>query len=126
MTSYDIVRKPVITEKSMTAMADKKYTFIVHITANKVQVKKAVEEIEEVTGKQYKELLIVGGGSNAEFLNEITAKETGKVVYSGPDEATAIGNLLVQMISSKEIKDLKEGRKKVKESFKVKVYKGEK
>ena len=45
MTSYDIVRKPVITEKSMTAMAEKKYTFIVHITANKVQVKKAVEEI---------------------------------------------------------------------------------
>lgn len=87
--------------------------------------KKAIEEIEEVTGKEYKELLIVGGGSNAEFLNEITAEETGKIVYAGPDEATAIGNLLVQMISSKEIKNLKEGREKVKESFKVKVYKGE-
>lgn len=45
MTSYDIIRKPVITEKSMAAMADKKYTFIVQITANKVQVKKAIEEI---------------------------------------------------------------------------------
>lgn len=45
MTSYDIIRKPVITEKSMAAMAEKKYTFIVHINANKVQVKKAVEEI---------------------------------------------------------------------------------
>lgn len=45
MTSYDIIRKPVITEKTMTAMADKKYTFIVQINANKVQVKKAVEEI---------------------------------------------------------------------------------
>nr|WP_278680022.1 FGGY-family carbohydrate kinase [Clostridium paraputrificum] len=87
--------------------------------------KKAIEEIEEVTGKEYKEILIVGGGSNAEFLNEITAKETGKIVYAGPGEATAIGNLLVQMISSKEIKNLKEGREKVKESFKVKVYKGE-
>ena len=42
MTSYDIIRKPVITEKSMTAMADKKYTFIVQINANKVQIKKAV------------------------------------------------------------------------------------
>lgn len=88
--------------------------------------KKAVKEIEEVTGKEYKELLIVGGGSNAEFLNEITAKETRKLVCAGPDEATAIGNLLVQMISSKEIKDLKEGREKVKKSFKVRVYKGEK
>ena len=45
MTSYDIKRKPVITEKSMTAMAEKKYTFIVQINANKVQIKKAVEEI---------------------------------------------------------------------------------
>ncbi|WP_066889841.1 50S ribosomal protein L23 [Clostridium nigeriense] len=45
MTSYDIIRKPVITEKSMNAMADKKYTFIVQINANKVQIKKAVEEI---------------------------------------------------------------------------------
>lgn len=45
MTSYDIVRKPVITEKSMTAMADKKYTFIVQINANKVQIKRAVEEV---------------------------------------------------------------------------------
>lgn len=45
MTSYDIIRKPVITEKSMTAMAEKKYTFIVQINANKVQIKKAVEEI---------------------------------------------------------------------------------
>lgn len=45
MTSYDIIRKPVITEKSMAAMADKKYTFIVQINANKVQIKKAVEEV---------------------------------------------------------------------------------
>ncbi|MBX7288093.1 50S ribosomal protein L23 [Clostridium chauvoei] len=45
MTSHDIIRKPVITEKSMAAMAEKKYTFIVHINANKVQIKKAVEEV---------------------------------------------------------------------------------
>ncbi|WP_300380486.1 50S ribosomal protein L23 [Clostridium sp.] len=45
MTSYDIVRKPVITEKSMTAMADKKYTFIVQINSNKVQIKRAIEEV---------------------------------------------------------------------------------
>ena len=45
MTSHDIIRKPVITEKSMTAMAEKKYTFIVHMNANKVQIKRACEEI---------------------------------------------------------------------------------
>ena len=45
MNSYDIIRKPVITEKSMGAMSENKYTFIVHMNANKVQIKKAVEEV---------------------------------------------------------------------------------
>lgn len=45
LTSHDIIRRPVVTEKSMSSMADKKYTFIVHNTANKVQIKRAVEEI---------------------------------------------------------------------------------
>ena len=44
LTSHDIIRKPVITEKSMTAMAENKYTFIVQINANKSQIKRAVEE----------------------------------------------------------------------------------
>lgn len=45
MTAYDIIRKPVITEKTMATMGDKKYTFIVDFHANKVQIKSAVEEI---------------------------------------------------------------------------------
>ncbi|NLM33831.1 MAG: 50S ribosomal protein L23, partial [Clostridiales bacterium] len=45
MNSHDIIRKPVITEKSMAAMAEKKYTFIVNIKANKSQIKRAVEEV---------------------------------------------------------------------------------
>lgn len=42
---YDVIQKPVITEKSMNAMADKKYTFLVHPEANKSQVKEAVEKM---------------------------------------------------------------------------------
>lgn len=45
LTSHDIIRKPVITEKIMTAMAENKYTFIVHINSNKSQIKRAVEEV---------------------------------------------------------------------------------
>lgn len=48
LTSHDIIRKPVITEKSMAAMAENKYTFIVHINANKSQIKRAVEEVFNV------------------------------------------------------------------------------
>ncbi|MCR4944848.1 MAG: 50S ribosomal protein L23 [Clostridium sp.] len=45
MVSHDIIRRPVITEKTMTAMAENKYTFIVHIDSNKSQIKRAVEEV---------------------------------------------------------------------------------
>ncbi len=41
---YDVILKPVVTEKSMNAMTDKKYTFLVHPDANKTMIKEAVEE----------------------------------------------------------------------------------
>ena len=46
---YDVILKPVITEKSMNAMGDKKYTFMVHPEANKSQIKEAVEKMFEGT-----------------------------------------------------------------------------
>lgn len=60
LSSYDIIRKPVITEKSMADMADKKYTFIVDIHANKTQIKKAVEEVFGVTVKNVNTARIKG------------------------------------------------------------------
>ena len=46
---YDVIKKPVITEKSMNAMAEKKYTFLVHTEATKNQIKEAVEKMFEGT-----------------------------------------------------------------------------
>ena len=46
---YDVIKKPVITEKSMNAMAEKKYTFLVHPEANKSMIKEAVEKMFEGT-----------------------------------------------------------------------------
>ena len=46
---YDVILKPVITEKSMAGMGDKKYTFLVHTQANKTQIKEAVEKMFEGT-----------------------------------------------------------------------------
>ena len=48
MTSHDIIKRPIITEQSMEGVADKKYTFEVDKSANKIQIKKAVEEIFKV------------------------------------------------------------------------------
>lgn len=49
LTSYDIIKKPVVSEKSMNEMVNKKYTFIVHKDATKIQIKDAVEKLFEGT-----------------------------------------------------------------------------
>ena len=81
-----------------------------------------VEEIENITGKKYDTIYVVGGGSNAEYLNQLTAKYTGRKVSAGPSEATAIGNIMVQMLHDGVFKDLPEARTCVRDSFDVKMY----
>ena len=81
-----------------------------------------VEEIEAITGKKYSTIYVVGGGSNAGYLNELTAKYTGRKVSAGPSEATAIGNIIVQMLHNGVFASLPEARTCVKESFDVKMY----
>ena len=61
----------------------------------------AVKEIENVTGKQFNIIHIVGGGCQDEYLNALTRDYTGKDVTAGPIEATATGNIISQIISSK-------------------------
>ncbi len=83
---------------------------------------KTVEEIEEITGTSYDAVYIVGGGANAAYLNELTAKYTGKKVFAGPTEATAIGNLAVQMIRDGVFADLSEARACIRQSFDIQEY----
>ena len=59
--------------------------------------RKAIEELERNTGKTYKKLYVVGGGAKNAFLNRLTEMETGKQVVALPIEATALGNLKVQL-----------------------------
>lgn len=81
-----------------------------------------IAELENNTQRTYDAIHIVGGGSNADYLNQLTAKYTGKTVYAGPTEATAIGNILVLMMASHELKDLKEARECVRDSFEIMEY----
>ena len=83
---------------------------------------KTIKEIEKLTGKQFGEIHIVGGGSNAEYLNELTAKVSGLPVYAGPTEATAIGNLCAQVIAEGGLKDLWDARNCIYDSFEIKKY----
>ncbi len=84
---------------------------------------KTIKEIEEITGKNYDRIHIVGGGANADYLNRLTAKATGVPVYAGPTEATAIGNLVAQMITDGAVKDLWGARECVFNSFPIAEYK---
>lgn len=87
--------------------------------------KNVAKEIECLTGKQYSCIHIVGGGSQAMYLNELTAKVCKKTVYAGPVEATSIGNIAAQMISNHELIDLYEARKCIFDSFEIVKVEGE-
>ncbi len=83
--------------------------------------KKAVETVEKVTGYSFDTIHIVGGGCQNEYLNELTAKRTGRKVVAGPVEATAIGNALSQLIYDGAVKDVIEAKELVKSSFDTKT-----
>jgi sugar (pentulose or hexulose) kinase len=81
-----------------------------------------IEELEEVSGKRYASINIVGGGCQNSLLNQLTANATNRIVYAGPSEATAIGNLIVQLIAHGEIGSAAEGREIIKRSFEIDCY----
>lgn len=79
----------------------------------------ALKELERVTGKHYDTLHIIGGGCKNTLLNELTAKAIGRKVTIGPVEATAIGNLIAQMIGTGEISNLAAARAIIQDSFHI-------
>lgn len=81
-----------------------------------------LEEIQKLTGVKYDRINIIGGGSNAVYLNQLTAKYTGTAVHAGPGEATAIGNILAQMLQAGVFTSLQEARRSVADSFAVEIY----
>ena len=81
--------------------------------------RKAVEEIETISGKEIKSIHIVGGGSKDKYLNKLAAEYTGKKVYTGLMEATATGNILSQIMYDKKT-TLTEAREIIKATFDIK------
>lgn len=65
--------------------------------------KKAIDELEDITGKKFNSIYIVGGGANNKFLNKMVKEYTNKKVIAMPIEATALGNIKIQMKASKEL-----------------------
>jgi len=82
-----------------------------------LKYKEVIELAEKLTGKKYGQVNIVGGGSKDAALCGFTAKMTGMDVYAGPYEATVIGNILSQLISLGEIRDINEAKSVIYKSF---------
>ncbi|TXC90569.1 rhamnulokinase [Metabacillus litoralis] len=85
--------------------------------------KRAINEIEEIFEKSFSRINVIGGGCQNEMLNQMIANVTNKEVCAGPIEATAIGNLVVQLMALEEVEDIQQARALIKNSFEVKTYK---
>ena len=79
--------------------------------------KVVLQNIEKVSGRKIDKIHILGGGSQNELLNQFTADATGKKVFTGPVEATTLGNLTLQAISTGKIKSIKEAKELIANSF---------
>jgi rhamnulokinase len=76
-----------------------------------------IKKLEDVTGSSIERLHVVGGGSQNDLLNQLTADATGKKVITGPVEATALGNILLQAKATGQLSNLSRARDLVRHSF---------
>jgi rhamnulokinase len=81
-----------------------------------------LESLEELTGIRFEEIRIMGGGSKNRLLNQFTADATGRPVVAGPAEATALGNIAMQMLATGAVASLTEARQVIDRSFPVERF----
>ncbi|MFA7129315.1 MAG: rhamnulokinase family protein [Sphaerochaeta sp.] len=82
----------------------------------------SIKQLESITGERFTSLYIIGGGCKNEILDQWSATETGLTVYAGPIEATALGNIVVQMYADGEVPSLQKGRDLLRQQQKVKTF----
>lgn len=87
-----------------------------------LRYRQTLDTLEQLSGKPIGTLHIVGGGAQNHLLNQFTANATGRSVITGPIEATAAGNILVQMIAGGGLPDLAAGRAIIAQSFETHRY----
>ena len=87
-----------------------------------MRYRSAFAMIEKLTGRTYGTLHVVGGGSQNKTLNQFTANALQRPVVTGPVEATAAGNIMMQMIALKDLRSLDDGRALIRRSFPTTTY----
>jgi rhamnulokinase len=81
-----------------------------------------LRSLEQVSGKSIKQIRVIGGGSKNRLLNQLTADATGRRVLAGPAEATALGNVAIQILATGEAASLAEVRAIVERSFPTEIF----
>lgn len=81
-----------------------------------------IEQLQAITGKNYQTLHILGGGSKDRLLCQMTATATGLRVIAGPAEATALGNIIVQLVAAGILSSINIGRQLIAQSEKLVEY----
>jgi len=81
-----------------------------------------LRNLEQVSGKRMEQIRIVGGGSKNRLLNQLTADATGRRVLAGPAEATALGNVAIQILATGAATSLQEVRAMVDRSFPTEIF----
>jgi rhamnulokinase len=87
-----------------------------------LEYRRTVEQLDAITARQLPVIHIIGGGSRNQLLNQMTADATGRVVVSGPVEATAMGNILLQAIATGHLASLEEARYLVRGSGEITAW----
>src|SRR5205085_10677 len=81
-----------------------------------------LRNLEEICGQRIEKVRVVGGGSKNRLLNQFTANATGRRVLAGPAEATALGNIAIQVLATGEASSLEEVRAIVDRSFPTELF----
>lgn len=81
-----------------------------------------LESLEELARNRFTAIRIVGGGSRNRLLNQFTADATGRTVLAGPVEATALGNIAMQMLATGAVSSIAESRRVIERSFAVERF----
>jgi rhamnulokinase len=87
-----------------------------------LKYRQVLESLENLVGTEFQEIRVVGGGSRNDRLNQFTADATGRRVLAGPVEATALGNLAMQMAGMRAVASLDEAREIIATCFPARVF----
>ena len=87
-----------------------------------LKYRRVLGSLEQLSGRRVEQIRVIGGGSKNRLLNQFTADATGKRVFAGPAEATALGNIAIQILATGAASSLQEVRAIVDRSFSTEIF----